>query len=85
MAQLRGRPRGFTPDGSKIRRLRVTRGITGKQLAAQIGRHPGTIRLTETYSRPISEVFAYQLANALGVPVEEILADSDEDEQVLAS
>ncbi len=71
MPQRTGRPRGHTPDGAEIRRLRLDRGWTAGQLADQVGRHPESIRRAEA-GRPISDVFASRLALALGVEVEDI-------------
>jgi transcriptional regulator with XRE-family HTH domain len=74
MAQRTGRPRGLTPDGEKIRRLRVDRGLTTAELAAQVGRHPQSIRHSER-GGSISDVFASRLARALGISVKDLLAD----------
>jgi transcriptional regulator with XRE-family HTH domain len=71
MAKRLGRPPGLTPDGQKIKRLRVGHGWTGPQLAAQIGRHPESVRRAEA-GRPISDVFASRLARALGVRMSDI-------------
>jgi len=71
MTRPPGRPRGLTPDGTKIRSLRVDHGFTAVQLAAQIRVHPETIRQWEK-DRPISDVYASRLARALGVTVPDI-------------
>ena len=56
--------------GGVLRTLRTQRGLTMKQLAARVARHPQSIRRLETGDGKLaSEVFAYQLANALGVDV----------------
>jgi transcriptional regulator with XRE-family HTH domain len=78
MAKRLGRPPGLTPDGPKIKRLRVGLGWTVPQLAAQIGRHPESVRRAEG-GRPIGDVFASRLARALGVTMRDI-TDYDEDE-----
>lgn len=72
MSKRIGRPRGVTPDGPKIRRLRVEAGLTAAQLAAQIGLHPGTVINVEGQNRRISHVFASRLARALGVSMSDI-------------
>lgn len=82
MPKRRGRPRGLTPDGPEIRRLRVDRGWTAGQLGAQIGFHPESVRRAEG-GRPIGDVFASRLARALGVRVEDIA--SPPDQEALAS
>jgi transcriptional regulator with XRE-family HTH domain len=71
MTRPPGRPRGLTPDGTKIRSLRVDHGLTARQLAAQICVHPDSIGQWEK-GRPISDVFASRLAKALGVEVGDI-------------
>lgn len=72
MSKRKGRPRGLTPDGLKIRHLRVEAGLTARQLAAQIGLHPGTMVNVEGQNRRISHVFASRLARALGVSMSDI-------------
>ena len=71
MTRPPGRPRGLTPDGEKIRDLRVDHGLTAPELATQIRVHPETIRQWEK-NRPISDVYASRLARALGVTVPDI-------------
>ena len=71
MTRPPGRPRGLTPDGTKIRSLRVDHGFTAVQLAAQICVHPDSIALWEKGNR-ISDVYASRLARALGVTVPDI-------------
>jgi transcriptional regulator with XRE-family HTH domain len=78
MAKRLGRPPGLTPDGPKIKRLRVGHGWTTPQLAAQIGRHPESVRRAEG-GRPISDVFASRLARALGVSMSDITDWDDGD------
>ena len=89
MAQLPG----LIPDGRKIREIRIGRGITVTNLAKQIGRSRSSIWNIEGRNLPFSRVFASQIANTLGVKVEDIVLKSDEEaedgsdeeEQALAS
>ena len=69
-------------DGRALRGLRTRRGLTVTQLAAKTGRHPQSVRRLETGGEKIaSEVFAYQLANALQAELAEItLNDSTPDD-----
>jgi transcriptional regulator with XRE-family HTH domain len=71
MARPPGRPRGLTPDGTKIHSLRLGRGLTHRQLAEKICSHPDSIGQWEK-GRPISDVYASRLARALGVTVGDI-------------
>lgn len=71
MTQRPGRPHGHTPDGQKIRSLRVSLGLSAAQLGYQVGRDPESVRRAERGGR-ISDVFAVRLAKALGVKVEDI-------------
>ena len=78
---------GLRPDGPKIRQLREDRGITPTEAAKRMGsdRNPQSILMTEKYSRPISRVFAAQLARALSTPgepvtVADLLAQDDDTE-----
>lgn len=76
MPQRPGRPRGLTPDGPKIRQLRIDRGITVTDLAKRIGRHRDTIWGVEGPKKwAMSEVLASQLATALSTPDERITVD----------
>jgi transcriptional regulator with XRE-family HTH domain len=77
--RLVGQPPGLVPDGPKIRELRIERGITPTALARQIGRARSSIWNMEGTSRPISRVFAVQLATALGVTVADLLAEDDDE------
>ena len=72
MSQRTGRPRGLTPDGPKIRRLRVQLGLTAAQLAPRIGCHPKSLLQIEANGRRISDVSASRLARALGVSMSDI-------------
>lgn len=69
-------------DGRALRGLRTRRGLTVTQLAAKTGRHPQSVRRLETGGEKLaSEVFAYQLANALEVELADFtLTDSTADE-----
>ena len=71
MTRPPGRPRGLTPDGTKIQSLRLGHGLTHRQLAEKICAHPDSIGQWEK-GRPISDVYANRLAKALDVAVEDI-------------
>jgi transcriptional regulator with XRE-family HTH domain len=71
MAQRKGRPPGVTPDGPKIKSLRVGLGLTTAQVAEKVGLHAQSVRHAEK-GRPISDVFASRLARALGVGMRDI-------------
>lgn len=69
------------PNGKAIRALRKQRGLTLPQLGKMIGRHPQSVRKLEVASPPASDVFLYQIANALQVDVAEItLGEVDDPE-----
>ncbi len=70
-----GRPRGLAPDGPKIRRLRVDRGLTVTELAVQVGYHPKSLSRIECQDRRISDVLASRLARALSIPGERVTVD----------
>ena len=70
-----GRPPGLAPDGPKIRRLRVDRGLTVTELAIQIRYHPKNLSKVECQCKPISDVTASRLARALSTPDELITVD----------
>jgi transcriptional regulator with XRE-family HTH domain len=63
----------FRVRGDDLRKLRTRRGLSLRQLAALCPpRHVQSIRKLETATgKPVSEVFAYQIANALKVDVSE--------------
>lgn len=75
MERRTGNPRGLTPDGPKIRKLRVDRGLTVVQLAEAVGRMPLTVRKIELYSFRTSEVTASRIARALSLPAERVTVD----------
>ena len=77
MPRRRGRPPGLTPDGPKIKRLRVELGLTTTQLGAKVGRHGESVRRAEA-GRPIGDVFASRLAMALGVRMSDITDYEDD-------
>jgi transcriptional regulator with XRE-family HTH domain len=67
-------------DAAKLRRLRLSRWMYQRQLAQRAGLHKETVRRIEAGqdSQPrLSTVLA--LAEALGVPPEELLEDADGD------
>jgi transcriptional regulator with XRE-family HTH domain len=70
-----GRPRGLTPDGPEIRRLRVDRGVTVTEMAIRIGMHPKSLSRIECQGRRISDVYASRLAKALSIPGERVTVD----------
>lgn len=68
-------------DGPALRDLRTRRGVTISQLAARTGRHPKAIgRLECGKGKRASEVFANQLANALGASISEFTFDEGAEE-----
>lgn len=71
MAQRAGRPRGLTPDGEKIHRLRIELGLTTRQVADRICCTPQTVRHSEM-GRRVSEVFVSRLSKVLGVSMSDI-------------
>ena len=71
MAQRTGRPRGLTPDGPKIRQLRVEAGLTTAQVAERICFTPQTVRHSEK-GRAVSDVYVSRLAKVLGVTMSDI-------------
>jgi DNA-binding transcriptional regulator YiaG len=77
MPKRTGRPRGLTPDGAEIKRIRVEElRLSTAELAARIGRDPQTVRHAERGGR-ISDVIASRLAFELGVDVSRILAKQE--------
>ena len=69
------------PDGDAIRELRKRRGLSVPQLAAMLPgcRHPQSVRKLEVARSVVaSEVFLYQIANALKVDISQITKDDDE-------
>jgi transcriptional regulator with XRE-family HTH domain len=75
------------PDGDAIRALRKRRGLSVPQLAAMLpgSRHPQSVRKLEVARSVVaSEVFLYQIANALQVDISEITREDDGDESVAA-
>ncbi len=63
----------FRVNGEALRAIRTRRGLSLRRLAAMCPpRHAQSIRKLETATgKPVSEVFAYQIANALEVDVSE--------------
>lgn len=60
------RVRTVTPDGKRIRELRLELGLKPDELAAQIRRHPQTIRRLERGAiETASETLIAQVARAL--------------------
>jgi DNA-binding XRE family transcriptional regulator len=91
IARRKAGPRpGYKPDGPRLRQLRVSRGLRTRDLARRIGRDLSTISKAEAGTIQISDVLAYQIANALSeagrnaglakpeVKVRDILADGDD-------
>ena len=76
----------FRVRGTALRELRTRRGLSLRQLAAMCPpRHAQSIRKLETATgKPVSRVFAYQIANALAVDVSDFTdasAEGDQQEQ----
>jgi len=69
------------PDGEAIRTLRKRQGLSVPQLAAMLpGRHPQSVRKLEVARSALaSEVFLYQIANALKVDITEITKPDEDD------
>jgi transcriptional regulator with XRE-family HTH domain len=63
--------------GRSIRKLRESRGLTGEQLAARIGSDKGTISRIERGEAGLSVERLQKIAAVLGVPVSELLAESN--------
>jgi transcriptional regulator with XRE-family HTH domain len=78
-------------DGQALRELRISRALSLRQLGKLASRHPQAIRKLETSPGKLaSDIFAAQLAKALGVDVSEFTiadgeADSTEPELAAAS
>ena len=86
MPKRTGRPPGLTPDGPKIRRLRVEHGLTAVQLGALTGFQAQSIRYAERGGN-IGDVFASRIARALGVRMSDITdwTESEPEPKALAS
>lgn len=68
-------------NGPALRDLREQRGLTVRQLAARIGRHPQSIRRLETGDGKFAGVvFGNQLANGLATDLADFTFPEDEDE-----
>lgn len=68
-------------NGPVLRGLRTRRGLTVRQLAGKISRHPQSVRYLETGTGKLaSEVLAWQIANALGIDIADFTGDTTEDE-----
>lgn len=67
-----------TPDGERIKALRLELGLTPEQLAAKIApyRHGQTIRAIERGEKPTSLKLLGQLAKALNVGPADLIARS---------
>lgn len=67
------RVRTLIPDGDEIRARRLRLGLTAKDLADRLHRHPQTIRQLESGAiEKASEILLHQLALALGAQAEDI-------------
>ena len=77
-------PRTYRVNGTALRDLRVSGGLSLNALALRIGggRHPQSIRRMETDAagKRVSAVFAHQIANALEVDVSEFATPVKDDE-----
>lgn len=71
-------------DGERLRDLRTRRGLSAQKLAKKIGRARQSVARLEL-GGTASLVFAYQLANALGVEPAEFTVTEDEPEAVTAA
>ena len=69
--------RMIQPNAEVIRALRLRRGLSANALGAKIGRHERTIYNIETQGRRASELLINQIANGLGVDVNELIKPDD--------
>ena len=58
--------------GSSLRAIRVTRGLSQEQLAAQVGMHRTMVGAIERGSRNLTLRSVERLAHRLGVPVADL-------------
>ncbi len=52
-------------DGRTFKRIRMSMGLTGDQLAARINVSGNYIRLVETNKKPVSELLEYKIMDEL--------------------
>lgn len=64
-------------NADKIRDLRERAGLSLTQLSERTGRHPESLRNIERNQKNASVVFLAQIANALGVDLDDITQPSD--------
>lgn len=69
--------RTVTPNGERIRALRLERGLSAVNLAQKMRCHRQTIHQVER-GRTASEALIHQVALALEVPVDEITRENAE-------
>ena len=62
-----------TPNGAVIRDRRERRGLSRRELGQMIHRHQQSIRRLEATTEPASRLIVCQVANALGVDVEDLI------------
>lgn len=62
-------------NGERIRVLRIDQGLTVAELAATVGKSPGTISNIEHGNKRCSETLLNRLAEALGVPPAELMSN----------
>lgn len=73
-------------DANKIRDLRERAGLSLAQLSEKTGRHPESLRNIEKNRKNASRITLARIANALGVPLDEItLADEEADAPLKAA
>ena len=72
--------RMIQPNAEVIRALRLRRGLSANALGAKIGRHERTIYNIETQGRRASELLINQIANGLGVDVNELIKPAEDAE-----
>ncbi len=65
--------RMIQPNAEVIRTLRLRRGLSARALGEKIGRHEHTLYNIETQGRRASELLINQIANGLGVDVNELI------------
>ena len=70
--------RTVQPNAEAIRALRIRRGLSASALGKKISRHERTIYNIETQGRRASELLINQIANGLGVNVNEIIKPAED-------
>jgi len=69
-----------TPDGPKVRRLRLRNGWTQAELAKKIGRTQAALSKVES-GKPVSHVLMRQVARSLKVKLTEVTLPVDDEQE----